>query len=173
MWGFTGAVVAFTASSISCRVCFCLMLTVLVQSSYSYVWLFATLWTIAHQAPLSMGILQGGILECALVPSSRGSSQPRNQTHISGVLLHCRQVVYPLPNLGSQRLSVRDFSHILTHPQLSTVLGHGKGLSPWPCPAPAVTFVLIALARLAVWAEVFSVLVQCLSQSHWVPGPLE
>ena len=26
-----------------------------VLSCFSYVWLFATLWTIAHQAPLSMG----------------------------------------------------------------------------------------------------------------------
>ena len=29
----------------------------------SCVWLFATLWTAAHQAPLSMGILQPRILE--------------------------------------------------------------------------------------------------------------
>ena len=29
-----------------------------VLSRFSYVWLFATLWTVAHQAPLSMGILQ-------------------------------------------------------------------------------------------------------------------
>ena len=28
---------------------------VCMQSSFSCVWLFATLWTIAHQAPLSMG----------------------------------------------------------------------------------------------------------------------
>ena len=33
---------------------------------------------IAHQAPLSMGILQARILEWAAVPSSRGSSQPRD-----------------------------------------------------------------------------------------------
>ena len=31
-------------------------------SSLSHVWLFATLWTIALQAPLSMGILQARIL---------------------------------------------------------------------------------------------------------------
>ena len=84
------------------------MFTVLIQSSYSYVWLFATLWTIAHQAPRSMGILQEGILDWALVPSSRGSSQPRNQTHISGVLLHCRQVLYPLSSPGSQKLTVSE-----------------------------------------------------------------
>ena len=33
---------------------------------------------IAHQAPLSMGILQARILEWVAMPSSRGSSQPRD-----------------------------------------------------------------------------------------------
>ena len=31
-------------------------------------------WTVAHQAPLSMGILQARILEWVVMPSSRGSS---------------------------------------------------------------------------------------------------
>ena len=35
------------------------------------------------QAPLSMGILQARILEWVAMPSSRGSSQPRDQTHVS------------------------------------------------------------------------------------------
>ena len=42
---------------------------------------------IAHQAPLSMGILQARILEWVAMPSSRGSSQPREQIqvfHIAG-----------------------------------------------------------------------------------------
>ena len=38
----------------------------------------ATPWTVAHQAPLSMGILQARILEWVAMPSSRGPSQPRN-----------------------------------------------------------------------------------------------
>ena len=36
-------------------------------------------WTVAHQTPLSMGILQARILEWVAMPSSRGSSQPRDQ----------------------------------------------------------------------------------------------
>ena len=44
------------------------------------VLLFATPWAVAHQAPLSMGILQGRILEWFAMPSSRGSSQPRPPT---------------------------------------------------------------------------------------------
>ena len=38
---------------------------------------------LAHQAPLSMGILQARMLEWVAMPSSRGSSQPRDQTQVS------------------------------------------------------------------------------------------
>ena len=102
-----------------------------ILSHFSRVWLCATLWTVACQAPLSMGfsrqeywselpypppedlpdpgietvslispamgcllnllpvhgILQAGILEWVAMPSSKGSSQPRDQTHISYLLL--------------------------------------------------------------------------------------
>ena len=44
----------------------------------SCVRLFVTPWTVACQAPLSMGILQARILEWVAVPFSRGSSQPRD-----------------------------------------------------------------------------------------------
>ena len=43
--------------------------------SLSRVRLFVTPWTSAHQAPLSMGILQARILEWVAMLSSRGSSQ--------------------------------------------------------------------------------------------------
>ena len=36
-----------------------------------------TPWTVARQAPLSVGIIQARILEWVAMPSSRGSSQPR------------------------------------------------------------------------------------------------
>ena len=42
-----------------------------------------TLWTVACQAPLSMGILQERILEWVAMPSSSRSSQPRNWTPVS------------------------------------------------------------------------------------------
>ena len=44
---------------------------------------FVTPWTISPQAPLSMGILQARILEWVAMPSTRGSSQPRDQTQVS------------------------------------------------------------------------------------------
>ena len=51
----------------------------------SRVWLFVTLWIVAHQAPLPMGILQARILEWVAMSSSRGSSWPKNRTHVSCV----------------------------------------------------------------------------------------
>ena len=47
-----------------------------VLSHFNCVQLFLTLWTVARQAPLSMGILQARILEWVAMPSSRGSFQP-------------------------------------------------------------------------------------------------
>ena len=41
--------------------------------------------TVACQAPLSMGILQARILEWVAMPSSRGSSQCRDRSHISHI----------------------------------------------------------------------------------------
>ena len=45
----------------------------------------ATPWTVACQAPLSMGILQAGILEWFAISYSKGSSQPRDQTQVSWI----------------------------------------------------------------------------------------
>ena len=57
-----------------------------VLSRFSHVWLFATLMDCSTQTPLSIGILQTKILERAAVPSSKGSSQPRDLTHNSSLL---------------------------------------------------------------------------------------
>ena len=49
--------------------------------------LLVTPWTVAHQAPLSMEILQARILEWVAMPSPRGCSQPKDRTqasHIAG-----------------------------------------------------------------------------------------
>ena len=58
------------------RVCLC-------AQSLSYVQLFVTPWTVACQAPLSLGILQTRILKWVAMPSSRGFSQPKDQTQVS------------------------------------------------------------------------------------------
>ena len=47
------------------------------------------------------GILQARILEWVAMPSSRGSSQPGDQTHVCLHLLHCRWILYPLSHLAT------------------------------------------------------------------------
>ena len=55
---------------------------------------FATPWTVGHHAPLSMKNLQARILEWVATSSSRGSSLPRDQTHISCVYCIGRRIHY-------------------------------------------------------------------------------
>ena len=59
--------------------------------SLSHVRLFATPWTVAHQLPLSLGFSKW-----VAMPSSRGSSQPRDQTCVSLYLLHWQVGSLPL-----------------------------------------------------------------------------
>ena len=47
------------------------------------MWLSVTPWTVARQAPLSLGTLQARVLECVAMSSSKGYSQLRNQTQFS------------------------------------------------------------------------------------------
>ena len=47
------------------------------------------------------GILQARILEWVATPFSRGSSWPRDRTHVSCVSCSCRWILYSLSHLGS------------------------------------------------------------------------
>ena len=53
--------------------------------SFPFCFVAAIPWTVTHQTPLSMGILQARILEWVTMPSSRGSSQPRDRTQVSHI----------------------------------------------------------------------------------------
>ena len=46
------------------------------MKSFCHVRVFTTPWTVARQAPLSVGILQARILEWVAISFSRGSSNP-------------------------------------------------------------------------------------------------
>ena len=59
-----------------------------------------TPWTVAHQAPLSMGILQARILEWVAIPSSKASSQPRDQAQVSDIAV----VSLPTESPGKPRV---------------------------------------------------------------------
>ena len=80
---------------------------VCVLSCFSRVRLFVTLWIIACQAPLSMGLSrQEWILGWVAMPYSRGISQPRDQTWASCVSCIGRQVLYHYHHLGSPTLMI-------------------------------------------------------------------
>ena len=78
---------------------------VCMLSHYSWVQLFVTLWTVACQAPHVHGISQEGLLEGVAMPSSRGSSQPRDQTCIAYISYISSWVLYHFRHLGSPLVS--------------------------------------------------------------------
>ena len=76
----------------------------LCVKSFSCVWLFVSPWTVAHQSPSVHGISQAKILEKFAMSSSRGSSQPRDQTLVSCVSCIARRFFTTVP-LGRPRCS--------------------------------------------------------------------
>ena len=74
-------------------VCVCLL------SCFSCIWLHVTLWTVAHQAPLSIVFSMQDTRVCchALL---QGSTWPRNRTYVSYISCIGRQVHLPLAPPG-------------------------------------------------------------------------
>ena len=87
------------------------------------------LWTITSQAT-AHGILQARILERVAMPSSRRSSQPRDQTHISYVSCIGRWILYHSRHLGSPTLLVvmPSKAHLTSHSRMS---GSGRVTTAW------------------------------------------
>ena len=65
------------------------------------IWLFVAPSAVAHQTPLSMGILQARILERLTISSSRQSSWPRGGTRVSCIPFIGRWVLYYWYHLGN------------------------------------------------------------------------
>ena len=70
----------------------------------SCVWLFVTPWTVALQTHLSMRFSRQEYWSGVAMPSFRGSSEPRNWTHVSQVSCVGRRVLYHSHLLGSPAL---------------------------------------------------------------------
>ena len=66
--------------------------------SLNHVQLFATLWTVTCQVPLSVGIVQARILEWVAMPSSRGVFLTQG---LNPGLPHYRWILYHLSHQGS------------------------------------------------------------------------
>ena len=76
-----------------------------MPSLFGRVHLFSTPWTVAHQAPLSLGILQARTLEwVAQLPLLQGIFPTQG---LKPDLLHCRQILYHLSYQGSPRILER------------------------------------------------------------------
>ena len=129
----------------------------------SGVWLFATPWTATRQAPLSLGILQAGILEWVAMSSSRGSSQPRDWTH-------CRRILYQL-SYQANPLVVLCF--IISLSVLILMCFFLSVLWIWTgCCVKIVIYVLINTSKnflLALMLNHFFVQCFCLSLQHDLP----
>ena len=78
--------------------------------SLSCVWLFATPWTVAHQAPLCMRFFQARILEWVAIFFSRGSSIPRDQTPVSCI---GRWILHHWATREAQWLCYRDHKELI------------------------------------------------------------
>ena len=89
-----------------------------------------TPWTVAHQAPLSMGILQARILQWVAVPSSRGSSRPRDQTCVSYVSCIGRQVLLPLAPPGKRSHLPSVNPYFKCSEQIIRMICHQYAISP-------------------------------------------
>ena len=109
--------------------------------SLSWVQLFATLWTIARQAPLSMGILQARILEWVAMPSSRGSLQPRDLSQVFLIAgrfftvwatreAHFLELRVNNMKMGAQQWWLSDVRALLSVQLLSPLLGKSS-LDGW------------------------------------------
>ena len=55
------------------------------EKSLCHVQLFVTPWTVAYQAPPSMGFFQARELEWVAISFSRASSQPKDRTRVSHI----------------------------------------------------------------------------------------
>ena len=56
-----------------------------IKSHFTCVQLFVTPWTVAHQAPLSLGFSRWEYWSGVAMPSSREPSQPRDRTQVSRI----------------------------------------------------------------------------------------
>ena len=81
-----------------------------VLSRFSHVSLFLTLWTVIHQAPLSMGFSRQEYWSGLPCPPPGDLPNPGIKPE-SLHLLHCRQILYTLSHPGSPGTIIPWFSH--------------------------------------------------------------
>ena len=131
-----------------------------------YVQLFVTPWTVARQAPLSMGILQARILEWVAMSSSRGSSQLRVRTQvfcIAGRFFTNEPPGKPSSPHGSQ--FIRTQIHGEKNPCRSSNTKHTP-------PQAFASFPLFRMCRSNCWALWYLIRDSLPGQASWNSTPL-
>ena len=81
-----------------------------VLSCLSWIQLFETLWTVAHQSPLSVEFSRKEYWNGLPFPTPRLSSHPRDWTHVSSVSCICRQILHLLSHKGAPNSLSLSFS---------------------------------------------------------------
>ena len=89
----------------------------------NHVRLFATPWTAALQAPLSMGSSKEEYCSGLAISSSRGSSRPRDRTRVSCVSCIGRQVPYHSTTWEAHRTMRFPGMGLMTHRTRGSTLG--------------------------------------------------
>ena len=126
-----------------------------VLNGFSHVWVFVTLWFVAHQAPLSMGILQARILEWVVITSPRGSSWPRDRTCVSDISCTGMWILYHQHHLGSPWGSTH-WEEVILHEEIQVIVDRRNGC--WRSKMPTIYSGLLVRA---VWQ----------SAECWYPCP--
>ena len=102
-------------------ICVCVCVCVCICAYLlSPVRLFVTPWAVAHQAPLSMGVLQARILECVAMPSSGDHPNPRIELRSSA--LQADSLPSEPPGKPELTSSLYDFYSITFSNLQSTIL---------------------------------------------------
>ena len=125
--------------------------------SLSCVWLFVTTWTAARQVPLSLGILQARILEWVAMPSSRESSQLKDQTQVSFIADRNNLWAYTISQIFSHSLMIPPWlsSNIywLSLPELVIYCLHDIVKSPGLPFLHSLQVVCLSLQANALWGH--------------------
>ena len=84
----------------------------------SHVWFFVTLWTVAHQAPLSMGFSRPEYWSGLPFHFPEDLPDPGINLH----LLHCKQILYATPPFISLSIISSRSIHVVSNGKISFLL---------------------------------------------------
>ena len=134
----------------------CVCVCARARSHFSHVWLFTTPWTGACQAV--HWIFQAQILERVAMPSSRGSSRPKDQTQVSCISCIARWILYHW-GTGEAHIHIIYFLKLIDNPVTKISTTHMLCFSSFHFPAcPLRSTVGIILSFSYSYGFVFLVL---------------